>query len=79
MKRLSATILMLALVCLTASAQNRRFVVRSFTPSDLGDMRARTAPVMDNNKKLTRRRFAHQDLHGRLQAAGVHHPGKRGH
>lgn len=53
MKRLSVTILMLALLSLTASAQNRRFVVRSFTPSDLGDMRARTAPVMDNNKKLT--------------------------
>lgn len=46
------TISVLVLLGLAASAQNRRLIVRSFNPSDIGDMRARTSPAFDKNKKL---------------------------
>lgn len=51
MKRL-ITILTLAVLALGANAQNSRLIVRNFAKSDIGDMRARTSPVFDNNKKL---------------------------
>ena len=51
MKRL-LSISFLLLVTLGALAQNQRLVVRSFAQGDIGDMRARTSPVFDNNKKL---------------------------
>ena len=43
------------LVLMTCSAfgQEKRAIVRSFRESGVGDMRARTAPVFDNNQKLT--------------------------
>ncbi|MBO4634320.1 MAG: hypothetical protein J5669_02990 [Bacteroidales bacterium] len=52
MKRV-VVICFLVLLSVCAGAQNRRIKVRSFSRSDLGDMRARTAPVLDNNKRLT--------------------------
>ena len=51
MKRL-IILLSLALLALGAQAQNSKLIVRSFTKSDIGDMRARTSPVFDKNKKL---------------------------
>ncbi|MBR4739769.1 MAG: hypothetical protein IK074_01230 [Bacteroidales bacterium] len=51
MKRL-IILLSLALLALGAQAQNSKLIVRNFTKSDIGDMRARTSPVFDNNKKL---------------------------
>lgn len=51
MKRLYA-ILLLMLTVLSAGAQNRRLIVRSFTQSDIADMRARTSPAFDRNNKL---------------------------
>lgn len=51
MKRLF-TLSLLILVSLVATAQNRRLIVRSFSASDIGDMRARTAPAFDKNNKL---------------------------
>lgn len=51
MKRL-IILLSLALLALGAHAQNSKLIVRNFTKSDIGDMRARTSPVFDNNKKL---------------------------
>ena len=51
MKRI-LTISALVLLSLVASAQNRRLIVRSFSPSDIGDMRARTSPAFDRNNKL---------------------------
>lgn len=51
MKRI-CTLLFLALVTVAAHAQNQRLIVRSFEKSDIGDMRARTSPVLDKNKKL---------------------------
>jgi hypothetical protein len=47
------TLLLLILAVYTAGAQNRRLTVRSFSRADIGDMRARTSPVLDNNGKLT--------------------------
>ena len=47
------TILLLLAFSLTVNAQNQRLVVRSLNKSDIGDMRARTSPVMDRNNKLS--------------------------
>jgi len=46
------TLLLLLLTVVTAGAQNRRLIVRSFSASDIGDMRARTSPAFDKNNKL---------------------------
>ena len=51
MKRI-ITLLILASLAVCASAQNSKLIVRNFSKSDIGDMRARTSPVFDNNKKL---------------------------
>ena len=51
MRRLFA-ILAIILLASSAGAQNRRLIVRNFAKSDIGDMRARTAPVQDRNGKL---------------------------
>ena len=51
MKR-AVILLFLIMVSFSVCAQNRRLIVRGFEPADIGDMRARTSPVMDNNKKL---------------------------
>ena len=51
MKKLLVLMPLLLLGCL-AGAQNHRLVVRGFTKADIGDMRARTSPAFDRNKKL---------------------------
>ena len=51
MKRI-LIIVALAILPVLLQAQDKRLVVRSFSPSDVGDMRARTSPVYDNNNKL---------------------------
>ncbi len=50
MKRI---ILLLALLApLMLQGQNKRIAVRSFKKADISDMRARTAPVLDQNQRL---------------------------
>lgn len=51
MRKLTLLIAVL-LVPLALHSQDKRLVVRRFAPSEVGDMRARTAPVYDNNRRL---------------------------
>ena len=51
MKKLLALSLLI-LLSVSLMAQNRRLIVRSFSKSDIGDMRARTSPAFDRNNKL---------------------------
>lgn len=46
------TLILLILATVSLMAQNRRIVVKSFSKSEVSDMRARTSPVLDNNRKL---------------------------
>ena len=52
MKRL-IILLSLALLALGAQAQNSKLIVRNFTKSDIGDMRARTSPVFSSPHTIT--------------------------
>lgn len=52
MKRLYFVLFLFGL-SLSALAQNQQVIVKGFTKADIGDMRARTSPVFDNNRKLT--------------------------
>ena len=81
MKRFYA-IVFLVLLSLAAGAQNRRLIVRSFAKSDIGDMRARTSPVLDRNKRLSALldiSFAAPDTTLRFEGIvgePVHYPGE---
>lgn len=76
---LIAVLLFLSLVM---PAQEKRIVIRSFSPSDIGDMRARTAPVYDNNNRLAALieiSFAAADSTARFEGilgTPVHHTGE---
>ena len=51
MKRV--VILFFLLIPFFLHGQNKRIVVREFKKADIGDVRARTSPVLDHNKRIT--------------------------
>ena len=71
----------LFLFSLLSLAQERRLVIRHFGPGDIGDMRARTAPVYDNNNRLAALieiSFSEDDevLFDGIVGAPIHHTGE---